>query len=187
MVVGADASAFGLLVGGKPSGSAGFGRVRDDPSPSGRLVDGLAVLGAHHRGLFAQRVGQCCQQSRRWASRQTGIGVEDAFKALKTLDLDPATLAKLEESFNVFEDLTTCKVNSFPGRTQVLMADGSHREIGSLKVGDLVVASDPTTGERRAEPVTAAFRHDTERPSAPDTGHRRRALIVRACHQQVRR
>ncbi|MFE4870430.1 hypothetical protein [Streptomyces sp. NPDC056682] len=137
--------------------------------------------------MVAQRVGRCCQQSRCWASRQTRIGVEDAFKAVKTLDLDLAVLAKLEESFNVFEDLfTTSKLNSFPSRTQVLMADGSHRETGSLKVGALVVASDPTTGERRAEPVTAAFRHDTERPSAPDTGHRRRASIVRACHQQVR-
>ncbi|MFE3527333.1 polymorphic toxin-type HINT domain-containing protein, partial [Streptomyces sp. NPDC059161] len=98
------------------------------------------------------------------AAMKTGIGVEDAFKALKALDVDPAALAKLEDTVNVFEDLfTTCKANSFPGRTQVLMADGSHRKIGSLKVGDLVVASDPTTGERRPEPVTATFRHGTER------------------------
>ncbi|WP_435866949.1 ricin-type beta-trefoil lectin domain protein [Streptomyces xanthochromogenes] len=99
------------------------------------------------------------------AAMKTGIGIEDAFKALKALpDLDPAVLAKLEDTVNVFEDLfTACRVNSFPGRTQVVMADGSHREVSTIKSGELVLASDPETGERRAEPVTSTFRHDTER------------------------
>ncbi|WP_435882827.1 ricin-type beta-trefoil lectin domain protein [Streptomyces xanthochromogenes] len=99
------------------------------------------------------------------AAMKTGIGVKDAFKALKALpDVDPTVIAKIEDTVNVFEDMfTACKVNSFPGRTQVLMADGSHEKISSLKIGDLVLATDPTTGEHRAKPVVSTFRHATER------------------------
>ncbi|WTP19217.1 ricin-type beta-trefoil lectin domain protein [Streptomyces sp. NBC_00191] len=98
------------------------------------------------------------------AAMKTGIGVGDAFKALKALDLDPGTIAALERTVNMSEDvLTSCARNSFPGRTQVLMADGSHRAISSLRAGDVLLATDPETGERQAEPVTATFRHDTER------------------------
>ncbi|MFJ5288172.1 RICIN domain-containing protein [Streptomyces sp. NPDC088348] len=98
------------------------------------------------------------------ASMRTGIGVRDALTALKALDLDAASLAKIEREVSLTEDLlTACKANSFPGRTQVLLADGSHRAIDSLRVGDLVTATDLKTGDRRAEPVTATFKHDTDR------------------------
>ncbi|MCL8017490.1 ricin-type beta-trefoil lectin domain protein [Streptomyces sp. AS02] len=95
---------------------------------------------------------------------KTGIGVADAFKALKALDVDPATIAKVEAGVNAYEDvITTCKVNSFPGDTLVLMADGSRRAIRDVREGDRVMAADPTTGALRPEPVTDTFRHDTER------------------------
>ncbi|MFF4157442.1 polymorphic toxin-type HINT domain-containing protein [Streptomyces sp. NPDC001678] len=98
------------------------------------------------------------------ASLRTGVGVGDAYKALKALGLDAEVIATVEREANMAEDvLTTCTRNSFPGSTRVLMADGSHRPIRSLRVGDVVLATDPETGERRAEPVTAAFKHDTER------------------------
>nr|WP_228044366.1 RICIN domain-containing protein [Streptomyces ferrugineus] len=98
------------------------------------------------------------------AAMKTGVGVRDAFHALKALDLDPGTLAKLNAIVNAHEDLyTACKVNSFPGTTQVLMADGSHRPISQLAVGDLVKATDPATGQLRARQVTDTFRHDTRR------------------------
>ncbi|MFF3849413.1 ricin-type beta-trefoil lectin domain protein [Streptomyces sp. NPDC002328] len=98
------------------------------------------------------------------AAMKTGIGVADAFKALKALDVDPATLAKIEAGVNAYEDVvTTCKVNSFPGETLVLMADGTRRAIRDVREGDQVVAADPGTGRLRAESVTDTFRHDTER------------------------
>ncbi|MGA5358404.1 Hint domain-containing protein [Streptomyces purpurascens] len=53
--------------------------------------------------------------------------------------------------------------NSFPGDTQVLMADGSHKPINQVAAGDLVKAADPASGELRTQKVTATFRHDTER------------------------
>ncbi|MFF7633360.1 ricin-type beta-trefoil lectin domain protein [Kitasatospora sp. NPDC008050] len=43
--------------------------------------------------------------------------------------------------------------NSFIPGTPVLLADGSYAAIESLQPGDLVTATDPTTGETTAEPV----------------------------------
>ncbi|PAZ12948.1 virulence factor, partial [Streptomyces sp. SA15] len=98
------------------------------------------------------------------AAMKTGVGVRDAFHALKALDLDPGTLAKLNAIINAHEDLyTACKVNSFPGTTKVLMADGSHRPISQVGVGDLVKATDPASGQLRARQVTDTFKHDTQR------------------------
>ncbi|MET9723369.1 RICIN domain-containing protein [Streptomyces zaomyceticus] len=99
------------------------------------------------------------------AALNTGIGVRDAFNTLKALDgLDPATLARLENTVNLYEDLlTSCKINSFPATTRVLMADGSHKAIGDVRRGDRVLAADPETGERRSQEISATFAHDTER------------------------
>jgi hypothetical protein len=98
------------------------------------------------------------------AAMKTGVGVADAFKALKALDVDPATLAKIEAGVNAYEDvITTCRVNSFPGDTLVLMADGTRKAIRDVREGDRVMAADPGTGRLRAEPVTDTFRHATER------------------------
>ncbi|WTB13927.1 RICIN domain-containing protein [Streptomyces sp. NBC_00829] len=98
------------------------------------------------------------------AAMKTGVGVADAFKALKALDLDPATLAKISQQVNIYEDaFTACARNSFPAATPVLMADGSHRPISQVGVGDLVKATDPVSGELRARQVTDTFQHNTER------------------------
>jgi RHS repeat-associated protein len=44
--------------------------------------------------------------------------------------------------------------NSFEGQTGVLMADGSHKAIQDVKVGDAVLATDPTTGRTEQRKVT---------------------------------
>jgi Pretoxin HINT domain/Protein of unknown function (DUF1308) len=46
----------------------------------------------------------------------------------------------------------TC--NSFAPATAVVMADGSTKRIEDVKVGDKVLATDPTTGRTEARPVT---------------------------------
>ncbi|WP_225889198.1 RICIN domain-containing protein [Streptomyces resistomycificus] len=98
------------------------------------------------------------------AAMRTGINVRDAFKALKGLDLDPGTLARIEKSVDAYEDvITSCRINSFPGGTQVLMADGSRKAIQDVRIGDRVLAADPRTGRSAAQPVTDTFRHDTRR------------------------
>ncbi|MFD9535300.1 ricin-type beta-trefoil lectin domain protein [Streptomyces sp. NPDC060010] len=98
------------------------------------------------------------------AAMKTGIGIADAARALKTLKLNPQVLAALEHEANSAEAMfTSCAKNSFPGRTTVLMADGSRRPINSLRVGDRVVAADPETGVLRSEPVIDTFQHSTDR------------------------
>jgi hypothetical protein len=98
------------------------------------------------------------------ASMRTGIGVADALKALRTLNVDAEALAGIERSARLTEELrTACRTNSFPGSTEVLMADGSHRPISQVGVGDLVRSMDPATGQLWSRQVTDTFKHDTQR------------------------
>ncbi len=53
----------------------------------------------------------------------------------------------------------SCFVNSFTADTPVAMADGSTKRIADVELGDLVVATDPETGETAARPVTKLIRH----------------------------
>ncbi|MFK4086134.1 polymorphic toxin-type HINT domain-containing protein [Kribbella sp. NPDC020789] len=54
----------------------------------------------------------------------------------------------------------TAKACSFAGTTTVLMADGSHKPIQDIRVGDEVIATDPETGEQAAKAVEHVFVHD---------------------------
>lgn len=51
----------------------------------------------------------------------------------------------------------TCKISSFVPGTEVLMADGSRKQIQDVEVGDEVQATDPVTGETTSEPVLATI------------------------------
>ncbi|MEU9411527.1 ricin-type beta-trefoil lectin domain protein [Streptomyces sp. NPDC048281] len=91
---------------------------------------------------------------------RTGIGIEDALKALRALDVDARTLAEIEHSAQVYEELrTACPTNSFPGGTEVVLADGSRKAIRDVQYGDLLMATDPATGRTLGEPVTDTFSH----------------------------
>ncbi|MFD8814311.1 polymorphic toxin-type HINT domain-containing protein, partial [Streptomyces sp. NPDC059627] len=94
------------------------------------------------------------------AAMRTGEGVRDALKALKALDVDAQTLADIERSVDVYEEArTACPVNSFPGTTEVVLADGSRKAIRDVRYGDLLLATDPATGRTLGEPVTDTFSH----------------------------
>ncbi|MFG2944881.1 RICIN domain-containing protein [Streptomyces adustus] len=98
------------------------------------------------------------------ASIVTGVGIRDAFRALKAIEgVDAAAVAEIEKVVDTYEEaMASCEVNSFPGGTQVLMADGTLRPILDVRVGDLVLATDPASGQARPEPVTDTFRHRTD-------------------------
>jgi RHS repeat-associated protein len=49
---------------------------------------------------------------------------------------------------------------SFDGETEVLMADGTTKPISQIKVGDMVLAEDPETGERGPRTVTRLWVHE---------------------------
>jgi RHS repeat-associated protein len=53
--------------------------------------------------------------------------------------------------------VTRTRCNSFDADTPVLMADGRYRPIADVAVGDKVIAVDPATGQRTAQPVLAVF------------------------------
>ncbi|MGW5778309.1 polymorphic toxin-type HINT domain-containing protein [Streptomyces sp. NPDC003863] len=96
------------------------------------------------------------------AAMNTGVGVADAYRALKNLDLDPQIMAAITREVNLVEDaLVACSTNSFLGETPVVMADGSTRPISGVRIGDLVLAADPDSGERRGMRVSSTFRHKT--------------------------
>ncbi|MGW1978880.1 RHS repeat-associated core domain-containing protein [Streptomyces sp. NPDC001889] len=67
--------------------------------------------------------------------------------------------AKSEARSAVREEATnaTCEINSFVSGTLVLMADGSKKPIEKVKIGDRVLATDPKTGETRAQKVSATI------------------------------
>ncbi|MFF3841185.1 polymorphic toxin-type HINT domain-containing protein [Streptomyces sp. NPDC001930] len=97
------------------------------------------------------------------AAMNTGVGVADAYRALKNLDLDPQIMASITREVNLVEDaLAACTTNSFLGETPVVMADGSTRPISGVQIGDLVLAADPDSGEHRGMRVSSTFRHETK-------------------------
>ncbi|MEU8160051.1 polymorphic toxin-type HINT domain-containing protein [Micromonospora parva] len=51
--------------------------------------------------------------------------------------------------------LGKCASNSFTGETRVLMADGNSKRIDQVRVGEKVLATDPTTGRTEERAVTA--------------------------------
>ncbi|MCP2309929.1 polymorphic toxin-type HINT domain-containing protein [Kitasatospora paracochleata] len=52
------------------------------------------------------------------------------------------------------EKVTGKCLHSFPADTRVLMADGSAKPIGAVRIGDEVATAGPVTGEHTARPVT---------------------------------
>ena len=52
-----------------------------------------------------------------------------------------------------------CRPNSFSGDTAVLMADGTHKPIKDVRLGDEVAAGDPATGKREPRKVIDLIRH----------------------------
>ncbi|MGW3028548.1 polymorphic toxin-type HINT domain-containing protein [Streptomyces sp. NPDC001221] len=93
---------------------------------------------------------------------EAGKGIEEAWVGVKAAGLDADALAGLEEEVQVAEDaFANCALNSFPADTRVLLADGSHKAIGDIRVGDRLLATDPDTRTSRVEPVTASFAHST--------------------------
>ncbi|MEU2426088.1 ricin-type beta-trefoil lectin domain protein [Streptomyces sp. NPDC007851] len=94
------------------------------------------------------------------AAMRTGVGVADALKALRALDVDARTLSAIERSAKVYEEArTACRINSFPGTTEVVLADGSRKQLRDVRTGDLLLATDPATGRAQGEPVTRTFHH----------------------------
>jgi RHS repeat-associated protein len=82
-------------------------------------------------------------------SIKAGKTVGEAAKAASAAD-EAAGLARAGEA---------CLRNSFTGDTVVLMADGTAKPIWDVKFGDMVMATDPKTGETGPRKVIDLIRH----------------------------
>jgi hypothetical protein len=93
----------------------------------------------------------------------TGRDLEGAIAALESANLAPEVRASLEaDAIQAELRQRGCLVNSFPAGTPVLLADGTHRAIEQLVVGDRVLATNPATGETTARPIVSTFHHSAQ-------------------------
>lgn len=112
------------------------------------------------------------------------VGIFKIFKIGKIIDKAVKLFKDIKESIKVVERTANaakrakealvngirrarqlCKgKNSFDAGTPVLLASGRRRPIQDIRVGDLVIATDPVSGVTRAEPVQRLIRgHRNER------------------------
>ncbi|ASW54036.1 polymorphic toxin-type HINT domain-containing protein [Plantactinospora sp. KBS50] len=134
--------------------------------PPGRSIAGCAVTGAIAGtvagvvtvatgglggGLAATMIGGGLSSAASDATEQLlTTGHVDAGELLEQGIVGAGTAGILRGAGKVAKP----RCNSFVPSTQVLMADGSHKAIEDVKIGDRVVAADPTTGKTSSQPVT---------------------------------
>ena len=80
----------------------------------------------------------------------SGMASAQALKAARS-----ATMVGLAQLKAMGTGTRLACVNSFTADTEVQMGDGSTKAIADVRIGDLVLATDPETGETRPEEVTA--------------------------------
>lgn len=84
-----------------------------------------------------------------WKLAKQAVGaVTDFFKAGKQIKRAEAAVESAAKS---------CAANSFTPSTPVRLADGTHKPIQAVKIGDKVLAADPVTGKSGARPVVATI------------------------------
>ncbi len=109
--------------------------------PFGRVAKaGKAIYDAIDRGMAAYKA---------W---KKVVAVGEAFLK-KADDLIANAKSKLDD----LKAGGACKTHSFDPDTRVLMADGTTKRIGDIKVGDKVAATDPETGEVKSRTVERVF------------------------------
>lgn len=122
------------------------------------FVPGVGVAAmAVKVGVYAYRAYSAA--SKVWKAskvvRSVGKYVKTASKSVKrkaAVRYKPKSSAKRPSSKK--SKAQACRSHSFIAGTSVLMADGSQTPIEQIQVGDLVLATDPETGETSAQPVT---------------------------------
>lgn len=122
-------------------------------APSSKLCSALNVLGwvsptADFLELIGIRDAIECAKGSVSACVWTAVGLLPVGKLAKA-----AKLVKVGDKSAAVA--LACRKNSFLPGTQVLMADGTTKNIEDLRVGDKVLATDPETGETSPQRVIA--------------------------------
>lgn len=92
-----------------------------------------------------------------------GVLPSGKFKLLTKFDNAVDSLKVGRAARRTVACLTKPEAHSFPAGTKVLMADGTGRPIEQIEPGDLVTATDPTTGETGARRVTRTIHTPDDR------------------------
>lgn len=92
-----------------------------------------------------------------------GVLPSGKFKLLTQFDNAVDSLKAGRATRRTVACLTKPEAHSFPAGTQVLMADGTNRPIEQIEPGDLVTATDPTTGETGTRRVTRTIHTPDDR------------------------
>ncbi|WP_161972362.1 colicin D domain-containing protein [Glaciihabitans arcticus] len=128
----------------------------------GGLTGGAgAVLGAVVRTAMASPAGMAAKAALTSAAKTVMSKVGSAFSSTVRSGSKPAASGSSSGAGAAASNgaKTAAGACSFTGATTVLMADASAKAISDVKVGDLVVASDPESGEQEAKAVIAVYSH----------------------------
>ncbi|MFE9107618.1 DddA-like double-stranded DNA deaminase toxin [Actinomadura geliboluensis] len=130
----------------------------DGPMTWGRF---FGIAGEALDILFDWRDGAACFQGKSALACALFAlqNVPVAGKFTKPVALAAKAAARTNKARKVVSAIARAgkKCNSFVPGTQVLLADGGRRDIEDIRIGDEVIATDPETGETKAEPVLATI------------------------------
>ncbi|MEU2154585.1 Hint domain-containing protein [Streptomyces sp. NPDC019396] len=145
-------------IGGQPAGRCTSPRgtfpVRGN-RVSGSLTCSNPGAGPVYASVAARYKAQAEAQSRAGGGQPVRYSIP--LRANTLIDaraLAAVEVSRLVDGVRRERDAADCvRPHSFPPGTRVLLADGTHRAIEEIRVGDLVTATDPKRGHTAARPV----------------------------------
>ncbi|MFD5424265.1 Hint domain-containing protein [Streptomyces sp. NPDC127084] len=155
-------------IGGQPAGRCTSARgsfpVRGN-QVSGSLSCSNPGAGAVYSSVAARYKAQAEAESRAGGGRTVRYTIP--LRANTLIDaraLAAVEVTRLVEGVNRERDAADClRPHSFPSGTQVLLADGTHRAIEDIRVGDRVTATDPDRSLTAARSVVDTITTDGDK------------------------
>ncbi|MGW4897421.1 polymorphic toxin-type HINT domain-containing protein [Kitasatospora sp. NPDC004240] len=123
-------------------------------NPNARGCDSIVICGIVYTASFASLIMVAAPLCAAMPPECAGLALDELVSTQTDLPIgiSPKVLAKGSGDDLASAAARACK--SFPAGTPVLLADGSTKPIEELTEGDLVLATDPQTGETTAKSVT---------------------------------
>ncbi|WP_285630346.1 RHS repeat-associated core domain-containing protein [Actinoallomurus iriomotensis] len=131
------------------------------------VEDGLDLYGAGHWGFkkfgFKEQVTSMLKTGLFALTTTYGgpeelaeyAGIRGLAKLIGWAAKSAKTASRGRKAARLGEKIGCAAGNSFTPDTEVLLANGKHKPISKIKLGDKVLATDPTTGKTKPEPVVA--------------------------------
>jgi RHS repeat-associated protein len=149
-------------------------------TPGGPCDGFLAAALKHLVAAYAMRAKGCNERCQQYADFIAGIAMEAAATGAgqKLGPVERLSGAPGSRPISSFLQDLVC-LHSFRADTQVLMADGSSKPIGKIKLGDKVKATDPRTGKTVTRTVTALHHNrDSDLVDVTVTDARGRVVVL---------